>query len=65
MAQLDSAKSWILVVMELAVALAMYPVITGLLTDANITGAGASMIGALIPLFLVLAILWRTYNKLF
>lgn len=62
---MDTAKQWILVVMELAVALAMYPVITGLLEDANITGSAATMIATLIPLFLILAILWRTYNKLF
>jgi hypothetical protein len=65
MADLTSAKSWIMVVMELAIAFAMYPVIVSLLAEANISGTAGVLVSALIPLILVLAILWRAYEKLF
>jgi hypothetical protein len=53
----DYVKGWIEVVIGIAIALAMFPVITGLIADANISGAGGTLLSVLVPLFIVFAVL--------
>jgi hypothetical protein len=55
---------WLDVVLELAVAFALYPIILSFMTAANITGVMGTLVATMIPLVLIFAIIKRAKKKL-